>query len=637
MVLWLAAAFCLFDLTGMHPALAQPLQSPELHIAKTAGTRVEQHLFLDDTGALDFSAARAVPYQTFNPFERLPLDGRIAWLKLTITRAESDTSPLSLRVIPPIFDTIVLYTPAPDQPGGWKATTLDRQAAASVIEVKDCVTSGQIYLKINSAVNTSLLVTAGSLSEITQQSHQLDVLVAILTTLCALMWISLVLRTLHHFSWFGAAICIFLPAFVARVWIVLFYANSLLGVPAEMVSRLYVPSFLILTVLGGCICQLMALALFKDSRSIAWIWGAVMLLFGNFVLSLFYASAAIKINDALLPFCCVFQMTLLIYTARLAPHQLKSWAEKSAFAVLSLVAAMLIAKAFQINGLSTYRDATQPFDALLETLVLRSTLPALFLIFANWVFEKTRAGRLEQINSHLISTQQSLALESKRLQRQHNFTAMLAHEIKNPLTASQLALASIAKRLDSNDPVFKRAEKIRTSLLEIDAIVDRCAELDGYEQGQMPMTITSFTVRELITSVKEANPSELIYMLMRGINEDATLTSDLHYIKLILSNLLSNALKYSPPDSLVELEIRSQTHAHAPFIEFIVSNEIGPGGLPDAEQLFERFYRAESARNQSGAGLGLWLSQSLAHALSSELVYQGEDGRASFSFSLKIT
>jgi signal transduction histidine kinase len=126
-------------------------------------------------------------------------------------------------------------------------------------------------------------------------------------------------------------------------------------------------------------------------------------------------------------------------------------------------------------------------------------------------------------------------------------------------------------------------------------------------------------------------------MLMRGINEDATLTSDLHYIKLILSNLLSNALKYSPPDSLVELEIRSQTHAYAPFIEFIVSNEIGPGGLPDADQLFERFYRAESARNQSGAGLGLWLSQSLAHALSSELVYQGEDGRASFSFLLKIT
>jgi signal transduction histidine kinase len=159
------------------------------------------------------------------------------------------------------------------------------------------------------------------------------------------------------------------------------------------------------------------------------------------------------------------------------------------------------------------------------------------------------------------------------------------------------------------------------------------------------MAITTFTVRQLIATVKEANPSELIYMLMRGINEDATLTSDLHYIKLILSNLLGNALKYSPPDSLVELEIRSQepsqarAHAHAstPYIEFIVSNEIGPVGLPDPERLFEHFYRSEAARNQSGAGLGLWLSQSLAHALSSELVFKGEEGRVSFSFSLRMT
>ena len=71
----------------------------------------------------------------------------------------------------------------------------------------------------------------------------------------------------------------------------------------------------------------------------------------------------------------------------------------------------------------------------------------------------------------------------------------------------------------------------------------------------MPMAITSFTVRELIASVKEANPSELIYMLMRGINEDATLTSDLHCIKRILSNRPSNARKSAPPDSLIELEI----------------------------------------------------------------------------------
>jgi signal transduction histidine kinase len=49
---------------------------------------------------------------------------------------------------------------------------------------------------------------------------------------------------------------------------------------------------------------------------------------------------------------------------------------------------------------------------------------------------------------------------------------------------------------------------------------------------------------------------------------------------------------------------------------------------------FERFYRAESARNQSGAGLGLWLSQSLAHALGTEVVMQTEPEKISFTLVL---
>jgi signal transduction histidine kinase len=151
------------------------------------------------------------------------------------------------------------------------------------------------------------------------------------------------------------------------------------------------------------------------------------------------------------------------------------------------------------------------------------------------------------------------------------------------------------------------------------------------------MTVSSFSVRQLLASVKAANPSERIYTMVRSVNEDATLTSDLHYIKIILNNLLTNALKYAAPDSLVELEICSQTTDHGKAIEFTVSNEVGAAGLPDPERLFERFYRAEAARNQSGAGLGLWLSQSLAHALSSQVFFTAHDGKVSCRFALQLS
>jgi signal transduction histidine kinase len=64
---------------------------------------------------------------------------------------------------------------------------------------------------------------------------------------------------------------------------------------------------------------------------------------------------------------------------------------------------------------------------------------------------------------------------------------------------------------------------------------------------------------------------------------------------------------------------------------------VGEAGTPSPDLAFERFYRAESARNQSGAGLGLWLSQSLAHALGTEVVMQTQSEKISFTLVLPCT
>ena len=61
---------------------------------------------------------------------------------------------------------------------------------------------------------------------------------------------------------------------------------------------------------------------------------------------------------------------------------------------------------------------------------------------------------------------------------------------------------------------------------------------------------------------------------------------------------------------------------------------MGEAGTPAPDRAFERFYRAEAARNQSGAGLGLWLSQELAHALGTQVLMQQDDDKISFSLIL---
>lgn len=149
------------------------------------------------------------------------------------------------------------------------------------------------------------------------------------------------------------------------------------------------------------------------------------------------------------------------------------------------------------------------------------------------------------------------------------------------------------------------------------------------------MRVGAFTLNDLMAALKVANADERIYFLVRGIANETVLVSDIQYLKIIFSNLLTNALKYSPPDTLVELAVQAvERVGQAPSVSFCVSNEVGEAGTPSPDLAFERFYRAESARNQSGAGLGLWLSQALAHALGTEVEMQTQSEKISFTLVL---
>ena len=84
-------------------------------------------------------------------------------------------------------------------------------------------------------------------------------------------------------------------------------------------------------------------------------------------------------------------------------------------------------------------------------------------------------------------------------------------------------------------------------------------------------------------------------------------------------NLISNALKYSPPFTPVFLRIEPIYTENTKQLKFEIENSLGKAGAPDSKHLFERYYRAEAAKKFAGTGLGLWLSQSLAKQLGTRI------------------
>ena len=212
---------------------------------------------------------------------------------------------------------------------------------------------------------------------------------------------------------------------------------------------------------------------------------------------------------------------------------------------------------------------------------------------ATWFYERLKTSHLHTIQSELQKSKESLEMESKRLERQRKFTAMLAHELKNPLAVSYLALSGIRAHIGQDDPLLQRSAAIEQSLQEIDAIIDRCSEMDGFEQGRLPMQIGAFTLNDLMAALKATHRSDRVYILVQGIPSETVLVSDMHELRIIFSNLLTNALKSSPPDTLVELAVQSvHRDGQAPMVSFCVSNEVGEAGTPSPDLAFERFYRA---------------------------------------------
>jgi signal transduction histidine kinase len=112
--------------------------------------------------------------------------------------------------------------------------------------------------------------------------------------------------------------------------------------------------------------------------------------------------------------------------------------------------------------------------------------------------------------------------------------------------------------------------------------------------------------------------------------------SDYQYVRLILQNLLSNALKYSQPDSTISLALQHTSANGVDGVTISVSNAVGPIGAPEPSRIFSRYYRAEAARGQVGAGLGLWLSQQVAGQLGSKLHFEIHGGQLVFNFGLTI-
>ena len=103
---------------------------------------------------------------------------------------------------------------------------------------------------------------------------------------------------------------------------------------------------------------------------------------------------------------------------------------------------------------------------------------------------------------------------------------------------------------------------------------------------------------------------------------------------IVLNNLLENACKYAPANTPIHVTL--QHAADQPTVRLIVRNQPRPNGWPDADRVFDKYYRSPQAQRQAGTGLGLFLVRNLMQVLGGHIAYLPNEEEVRFVICLPL-
>lgn len=238
---------------------------------------------------------------------------------------------------------------------------------------------------------------------------------------------------------------------------------------------------------------------------------------------------------------------------------------------------------------------------------------------------RSQLAQLQNVKGELMRARLQSDFERRLLAERQLLIDMLVHELKNPLAAIRLALASLFPTSHLQDPgSTRRLQNIRRSIVDMSHVLERCALMNALEQADVRHSAVDLAAL-LQEWVKASDEPERFALHLAPL----AVQSDPELLKLVVSNLLENALKYSPPGSSIDVVLDA-----AGTVQLRVSNRVDPEMQPDPEKLFSRYYRHPLAQKVRGTGLGLFLVREICQKMGARIAFEGGAGRAQFTLDL---
>ncbi len=223
-------------------------------------------------------------------------------------------------------------------------------------------------------------------------------------------------------------------------------------------------------------------------------------------------------------------------------------------------------------------------------------------------------------------------------QRKDEFIGVASHELKTPLAVVKGYVQLLDRIVQEGQDKKAKAylAKTLTYINRLNALIVDLLDVSKIQAGRLKMDRTEFDFNQMLEEAVEANQI-LGHNHLISISNDTNLkvVGDKNRIEQVLTNLISNAIKYSPSSNKVVIRV---TRDH----NFIIVGAQDFGiGIPKSKQarIFDRFYRVDEHTKQfSGLGIGLYISAEIVERHGGRLWVESEEGQGStFYFSLPIS
>ncbi|MCP3874529.1 MAG: HAMP domain-containing histidine kinase [Desulfobacteraceae bacterium] len=209
----------------------------------------------------------------------------------------------------------------------------------------------------------------------------------------------------------------------------------------------------------------------------------------------------------------------------------------------------------------------------------------------------------------------------KMIQGNKELTANISHELRSPLTRIRVSKELIQDRLDphGNEDINRYVQNIEADIKILDNLINKILKLSKINIQESSLSVEQLDFKILLTDLKKKYTSSLNQknlLFQEDIDGSLILNTDKGIVTSVLSNLFDNAIKYTPKNGTIHINVFKPNEGK---LTFCITNSYRKLDPLELENLFEPFYRIKNNKNP-GSGMGLTIVKKQLKQCNSQII-----------------